>query len=133
MLTTPLAASAPYKLESGPRYTSAFSRAVVESEPKSNPPPRSPASTPSTRTLFDVESPPRTNSEVTAPICPDCTTNVPGIMRNSSTRLSRSARSCGPSTLVAALVCACGVGVPVAVTTIDSRTHSGSITTFRST
>ena len=37
------------------------------------------------------------------------------------------------STLVAALVCGCGVGVPVAVTTIDSRTHSGSSTMLRST
>jgi hypothetical protein len=34
--------------------------------------------------------------------------------------------------VVAALVCGCGVGVPVAVTTIDSRTQAGSSTTSRS-
>jgi hypothetical protein len=48
-------------------------------------------------------------------------------------QIVRRARSSGPSTLVASLVCGCGVGVPVAVTTIDSRTHSGSSTMLRST
>ena len=59
--------------------------------------------------------------------------DVPGIRRRALTRSLRNARSSGPSTLVAALVCGCGVGVPVAVTTIDSRTHSGSSTRLRST
>ena len=63
---------------------------------------------------------------------PVCTTKVPGIRRRALIRSSRSARSSGPSTVVAALVCGCGVGVPVAVTTMDSRTHAGSSTTLRS-
>ena len=81
---------------------------------------------------MESESPPRMNSEVCAPSWPSCTTTVPGIRRSALVRSSRSARSSGPSTLVAALVCGCGVGVPVAVTTMDSRTHSGSSTTLRS-
>ena len=82
---------------------------------------------------MESESPPRIKSELCAPRPPDCVTNVPGISRNELVSPSWRARSTGPSTLVAALVWGCGVGVPVAVTTIDSRTHSGSRTTFRST
>ena len=47
-----------------------FLTPVVESGPKSNRPPRSPASTPSIRTLLSSESPPRTNSEACAPRWP---------------------------------------------------------------
>src|ERR1035438_5580321 len=70
---------------------------------------------PSRTILLESESPPRMKSEVSAPSCPVCVTNVPGISRMELTKSSRKARSAGPSTLIDALVCGCGVGVPVAV------------------
>jgi hypothetical protein len=83
---------------------------------------------PSRRILLASELPPRRKSEVAEPIWPLCTTVAPGIRRSTLVRSLRSSRSSGPRTLVASLVCGCGVGVPVAVTTIDWRTHSGSST-----
>ena len=58
---------------------------VDETVPKSNVPPTSFAGIPSISTSFAVEFPPRTNSEVTPPACPVCTTSTPGDWRSAST------------------------------------------------
>ena len=103
---------------------------VEETVPKSNVPPTSSAGMPSISTWFAVEFPPRTNSDVTPPYCPVCTTSAPADWRSASTMPTAVATSlCGIS-VTAALDCSTGVGRPVAVTVTSSCTEPASSTTF---
>ena len=106
---------------------------VVATFEKSNVPPISLTGTPSNKILLSSELPPRMNSEVTPPRCPLAASEKPGTSRSASVTFCRFWKSGRRSSVTDALTCDSGKGVPVALTTTDSRTEAGSSVMLRST
>ena len=97
------------------------------------PPPMSFRGIPSTRTLLASLGAPRTNNELAPPICPLCTTWLPTSFCRECCTSIRVARLVESITLMDVPICASGVAMPVAVTTIFCETGDGESVRLKST